>query len=114
MIAVLFEVLPHPSHRQRYLDLAAVLAERLVGIDGFISIERFQSLREPHKLLSLSFWRDEQAVAVFRNLQAHRQAQSHGRDDIFDDYRLRVAQVVRDYGAHDRAQAPADSRERHG
>jgi heme-degrading monooxygenase HmoA len=82
-------------------------------VDGFISIERFQSLAQPGKILSLSFWRDEQAVAHWRNTEVHRIAQAKGRDGVFQDYRLRVAQVLRDYGLRERDQAPADSRARH-
>lgn len=113
MIAVIFEVVPQPSARSAYLDIAASLLSRLQGIDGFLSIERFESLSHPGKLLSLSFWRDEDAVRQWRNQEAHRTAQMQGRGQIFADYRLRVAQVVRDYGMHDRAQAPADSRAAH-
>jgi heme-degrading monooxygenase HmoA len=114
MIAVIFEVLPHVQEKQAYLDTAAALKPRLDGIDGFISIERFQSLADPDKLLSLSFWRDEAAVAQWRNTEAHRHAQASGRAGIFQDYRLRIATVDRDYGLNDRRQAPADSRNVHG
>lgn len=113
MIAVIFEVWPRAEHRQEYLDLAASLRPLLEQVDGFISIERFQSLSQPGKLLSLSFFRDEAAIAQWRRLEAHRAAQSAGRASIFDDYRLRIAGVVRDYGLHERGQAPADSRSRH-
>lgn len=114
MIAVIFEALPNADQRQAYLDAAALLRPQLELIDGFISIERFESLSQPGKLLSLSFWRDEEAVARWRKLEAHRRVQSQGRDSVFSDYRLRVAQVMRDYGLHDRAQAPDDSRHAHG
>ncbi|MBZ4332782.1 antibiotic biosynthesis monooxygenase [Corallococcus interemptor] len=114
MIAVIFEVWTHESHRQRYLDLAAELRPLLADIDGFISIERFQSLSAPGKLLSLSYWRDEAAVAEWRRKEAHREAQREGRGGVFSDYRLRVAHVVRDYGLEDRAAVPADSRTVHG
>jgi heme-degrading monooxygenase HmoA len=114
MIAVIFEVWPAPSERDHYLDLAAGLRPLLDGIDGFLSIERFESLTEPGKLLSLSFWRDEEAVTAWRNLEPHRAAQAKGRNGVFTDYRLRIAGVVRDYGMTDRAQAPADSRARNG
>lgn len=114
MIAIIFEVQPAAEGRQRYLDLAAELKPVLEQMDGFISIERFQSLSDPGKLLSLSFWRDEEAVARWRQQEAHRSTQAAGRDHVFADYRLRVAAVVRDYGLHDRAQAPADSRAAHG
>ena len=113
MIAVIFEVEPSHDGRQAYLDLAADLRERLAAMDGFLSVERFESLSTPGKLLSLSFWRDEAAVARWRALPEHRQAQSAGRAGVFAGYRLRVAAVLRDYGLHERGQAPADSRERH-
>ena len=114
MIAVIFEVWPHPDHRRDYFDLAAALKPQLETIDGFISVERFESLTEKGKVLSLSFWRDEQAVAQWRNLEQHRTAQAKGRGGIFADYRLRIASVVRDYGMKERAEAPKDSRARHG
>lgn len=114
MIAVIFEVWPEAGRKQEYLDIAADLRPLLAGIDGFISIERFESLAEPGKLLSLSFWRDEQAVADWRALEAHRAAQSRGRGGVFRDYRLRVAEVQRDYGLAEREQAPADSLRFHG
>ena len=114
MIAVIFEVEPHAERRQDYLDAAASLREHLKDVDGFISIERFESLSQPGKVLSLSFWRDEAAVREWRNLEEHRQVQAAGRGGIFADYRLRVAEVVRDYGMHERAQAPEDSRTAHG
>lgn len=113
MIAVIFEVTPNPQHKQKYLDIAASLRPQLDEIDGFISIERFQSLTDDNKILSLSFFRDEAAVAEWRAVNAHRKAQAAGRDGIFEDYRLRVAGVIRDYGLSDRDQAPADSRDMH-
>lgn len=106
MIAVIFEVLPHAEHRQAYLDTAAELRPHLEQIDGFLSIERFESLSQPGKLLSLSFWRDEAAVRQWRTLEAHRQAQAEGRSHLFADYRLRVTEVRRDYGLTEREQAP--------
>lgn len=109
MIAVIFEVWLTAEHKQEYLDIAAQLRPLLEEIDGFISIERFASLSQPNKLLSLSFWRDEEAVAAWRGLEAHRQAQAQGRGYIFEDYRLRVAGVLRDYGLNERAEAPQDS-----
>jgi heme-degrading monooxygenase HmoA len=114
MIAVIFEVTPYAAHKQQYLDIAASLKPLLQDIDGFISIERFQSLSNPDKLLSLSFWRDEESVAQWRNVEAHRHAQSIGRNEAFEDYRLRIAGVIRDYGMKDREQAPKDSRASHG
>ena len=114
MIAVIFEVWPHAEHREEYFDIAAGLRPLLERIDGFVSIERFQSLTDPDKVLSLSLWRDEEAVAAWRHLEAHREAQSKGRASIFRDYRLRIASVVRDYGLNEREQAPADSRDIHG
>ena len=113
MIAVIFEVWPEPGRKQEYLHIAADLRPMLAAIDGFISIERFESLAEPGKLLSLSFWRDEEAVAAWRALEAHRDAQSRGRNGVFRDYRLRVATVKRDYGKTERGQAPADSLRAH-
>lgn len=114
MIAVIFEVLPHAVHQQAYLDIAAALKSQLNEMDGFISIERFQSLSEPGKILSLSFWRDEAAVAQWRNTEEHRAAQRQGRQTIFSNYRIRIAAVMRDYGLTEREQAPSDSRAVHG
>jgi heme-degrading monooxygenase HmoA len=111
-IAVIFEVMPAAGQKQTYLDIAAELRPVLETINGFISIERFQSITNPDKLLSLSFWRDEQAISEWRNLELHRQAQAQGRKGIFKDYRLRIADIVRDYGMFDRSEAPADSRVR--
>ncbi len=113
MIAVIFEVEPGACKRDAYLDIAASLRPLLEEVDGFISIERFESLVTPGKLLSLSFWRDEEAIAEWRRLEAHRSAQSRGRTEMFTDYRLRIAEVARDYGMTDRAQAPKDSRDLH-
>ena len=114
MIAVIFEVRPKPGRRDAYLDIAADLRPLLAEIDGFISIERFQSLADPEKVLSLSFWRDEAAVEQWRKLDAHRAAQAKGRNTLFADYRLRVTAVLRDYGMSGRANAPGDSRALHG
>lgn len=114
MIAVIFEVHPAPGALPAYLDIAASLRPELEAVDGFISIERFESLVTPGKILSLSFWRDEAAVERWRRLERHRAAQERGRGGLFRDYRLRVASVLRDYGMHDRAQAPQDSRAAHG
>jgi len=113
MIAVIFEVHPTEGKMEDYLDIAAEMRPMLECIDGFISVERFQSLTEPTKLLSLSFFRDEEAVKNWRTLTAHRGAQTKGRSGIFTDYRLRVAEVARDYGMHDRDQAPDDSQKEH-
>jgi heme-degrading monooxygenase HmoA len=110
MIAVIFEVEPTGGRRGDYLRLAQELRPMLDGIDGFISIERFQSLADPGKLLSLSFWRDDAAVAQWRNTAEHRAAQRAGREGMLRNYRLRIAHVVRDYGMDERAEAPADSR----
>ncbi|CAH0129862.1 hypothetical protein SRABI118_00007 [Massilia sp. Bi118] len=109
MIAVIFEVEPDPAYRQEYLDTAAVLRAELEAIDGFISVERFESLSRPGTLLSLSFWRDEDAVKGWRNLASHREAQMRGRQGVFRNYRLRVAEVLRDYGLRERDEAPADA-----
>lgn len=110
MIAVIFEVEPAAGRRDAYLRIAADLRPLLDGIDGFVSIERFQSLSDPNRILSLSFWRDEEAVKAWRNTEEHRQAQKAGRGGIFAGYRLRIVHVVRDYGLTERAEAPADSR----
>lgn len=110
MIAVIFEVQPAEGKRDAYLGIAAELRPLLDGIDGFISIERFQSLGDPNRVLSLSFWRDEEAVEEWRNTEEHRQAQKAGRGGIFAGYRLRIAHVLRDYGLTERDGAPADSR----
>jgi heme-degrading monooxygenase HmoA len=114
MIAVIFEVWPKPEHRKEYFDLAAELKPILETIDGFISVERFESLTEKGKILSLSFFRDEAAVAAWRNVPQHRKTQGKGRATIFENYRLRIAGVIRDYGMSDRVQAPNDSRAAHG
>ncbi len=114
MHAVIFEVWPKSEAREDYLGIAADLKEVLQEVDGFISVERFESLTVPGKILSLSFWRDEDAIARWRALSVHRRAQSKGRNNLFDDYRLRVLSVVRDYGMTDRAEAPSDSLDIHG
>ena len=109
MIAIIFEVWPADGQTGHYLDLAAELRPELAKIDGFISVERFQSLTDPAKMLSLSFWRDEDAVLQWRNLAAHRLIQSKSRNGVFRDYRLKVAGIIRDYGMFDRTEAPGDS-----
>ena len=114
MIAVIFEVEPRPGKKDAYLEIAARLRPQLEKMDGFISVERFESLTQPGKILSLSLWRDEEAVRGWRNLEEHRRAQEAGRESIFPCYRLRVAEVLRDYGMQERAQAPQDSRRAHG
>ena len=113
MIAVIFEAWPAEGTGTRYFDIAAGLRDELAAIEGFVSVERFESLATPGKFLSLSFWRDEASVAAWRQRAAHRQAQAEGRASVLADYRLRVGQVLRDYGLHDRAQAPLDSRSHH-
>lgn len=114
MIAVIFEVWPAEGRRDAYLALAAELKADLAAVDGFIAVERFESLTEPGKLLSLSTFRDEAAVAAWRQQTRHRAAQAAGRGGVFAGYRLRVASILRDYGLDDRAEAPADSRAAHG
>ncbi len=114
MIAVIFEAEPALGQHEDYLSLAAALRADLAQIDGFISVERFESLTTPGKLLSLSFFRDAAAVAAWRNRPGHRATQRRGREGVFRDYRLRVAEVIRDYGLNDRAEAPADNRAAHG
>jgi heme-degrading monooxygenase HmoA len=113
MIAVIFEAEPYADQRDAYLGIAADLRPLLAEIDGFISIERFESLSQPGRLLSLSFWRDEVAIKQWRNIEAHRVAQAKGRAKVFRDYRLRIASVVRDYGMGERDQAPAESQASH-
>lgn len=110
MIAVIFEVEPRADAAPRYFELAAALKADLESIDGFISVERFESLARPGRYLSLSFWRDEDAVRRWRCHGMHREAQQEGRSDVLAGYRLRVATVVRDYGMREREQAPSDSR----
>lgn len=114
MIAVIFEFQQAEGRRDDYLEIAAGLKSEVEAADGFISIERFESLTAPGKYVSLSFWRDEAAVEAWRNRTGHRGAQAAGRGGVFADYRLRVAEVIRDYGKAERAEAPADSRDHHG
>lgn len=114
MIAVIFEFTPAEGRRPEYMALAQGLSDAVAQADGFISIERFESLTTPGRYVSLSFWRDEDSVRAWRNLPGHRAAQAKGRGGIFDDYRLRVAQVMRDYTHEARGEAPADSRAAHG
>lgn len=109
MVAVIFEVFPAKGKWDEYFDKAAELKPELSKIEGFISIERFQSVSTPGKVLSLSFWKDESSVAQWRNVEQHREAQTTGRTSIFDDYRLRVVSVIRDYSMTEREQAPTDS-----
>ena len=113
MIAIIFEVIPAEGRKQDYLDIAATMRPLVGEVEGFISVERFQSLTNPDKLLSISFFEDEAAVERWRRLSAHRGAQSKGRAGVFKDYHLRVAHVLRDYGMFDREEAPKDSREIH-
>lgn len=113
MLAVIFEVLPTDEGKAEYLEIAADLKRLLVDIPGFISIERFQSLVQPEKILSLSFWEDEEAIRQWRNLEVHRSAQDQGRNRLFRDYRIRVASVVRDYSLTEREETPGDSLDFH-
>ena len=106
MVAVIFEVHIQQGRQQEYLQIAAELREHLVKIDGFISIERFTSLAEEGKLCSLSFWKDEASIRQWREFDLHRLAQEKGKAGIFADFRIRVAEVVRDYGMRDRQEAP--------
>lgn len=114
MIAIIFEVIPAEGRKADYLDIAAEMRPMVYEVEGFLSVERFQSLTNPDKLLSISFFEDEEAVARWRKLAAHRSAQSKGRAGIFSDYRLKVCHVLRDYGMTDRAEAPEDSKAAHG
>lgn len=110
MIAVIFESWPAAGKMQRYLDMGMALESQLRDLDGFVSIERFQSVKDPDKLVAISFWRDAAAVEAWRNRPSHRAIQSASRDEVFRDYRLRVAAVIRDYGKFSRDEAPGDSR----
>ena len=115
MIAVMFEVEPADGKRESYLDVAAKLRPLLEEVDGFISVERFQSITNPNKILSMSFFRDEEALKNWRTLAEHRAAQTAGRDGLFAGYRLRIGSVIRDYGLEERReQAPEDSNQIHG
>lgn len=113
MIVVIFEVIPNEGKKEEYLNIAASLRPELDHIDGFISIERFQSFSDPNKVLSLSFWRDEESIQQWRNLEMHRHAQAKGRNGVFKDYHLRIATVVRDYGMFERKETPEDSSSYH-
>ena len=106
MIAVIFEFWPREGQTERYLDMAGEMRREVEQIDGFLSVERFESIYEKGKFVSLSFWRDEQAVQAWREQLQHRAVQKLGRNEIFAKYRLRVASVLRDYGPDDRGQAP--------
>ena len=108
MMAVIFEVWPASGRKDDYLAMAAALRSEVEQIEGFISVERFESLYEEGKLLSLQFWRDDEAIGRWRRHLEHRKAQGAGKAGMFADYRLRIAEVVRDYGPNDRAQAPVD------
>ena len=110
MVAVIFEAIPGDGKKDEYFAIAERLRPELNKMPGFISIERFQSVTQPGKILSLSFWTDEDSITQWRNVEMHRQAQSEGRSCVFSDYRLRVALVARDYGMNERAEAPADSK----
>ena len=114
MLAVIFEVIPDETGKSEYLDIAAELRHLLENRDGFISIERFQSLADERKILSLSFWRDETAIQAWRNEMEHRAAQQKGKSSLFDSYRIRVAEVIRDYTQSERDEAPDDSKQHHG
>jgi len=113
MVAVIFEAVPAEGKKEEYFAIAEKLRPELNKIPGFISVERFQSVSQPGKILSLSFWEDEESVTQWRNIEMHRQAQAAGRRFVFSDYRLRVAHVVRDYGMNHRTQAPTDSKLAH-
>ena len=113
MIAVIFEAEPREGQDERYLAIAASMRKAVGEVEGFVSVERYRSLSDPGRILSLSFFEDEEAVARWRTLASHRAAQRQGRETVFGDYRLRIAEVLRDYGMDDRAQAPRDSRAAH-
>ena len=114
MIAIIFEVTPHDGKQEEYLSIAASMRSLVEQVDGFVSVERFQSLTTPGKLLSISFFESEAAVAEWRQLAEHRSAQDAGRKRIFSDYRIRVLSVIREYGMQDRLEVPTDSLDAHG
>ena len=114
MIAVIFEFTPVEGRFPEYMKVVDTLREDLAKAEGFISLERFESITSKGKFLSLQFWRDEESVRKWRNLQKHREAQKKGRASIFASYRLRIAGVLRDYAMDEREQAPRDSVEIHG
>jgi heme-degrading monooxygenase HmoA len=114
MIAVIFEFTPREGRFPDYMKVVDTLRDDLAKADGFISLERFESITNKGKFLSLQFWRDEEAVRKWRNLQKHREAQKKGRAEIFASYRLRIAKVTRDYTNDLRSEAPRDSIEVHG
>ena len=114
MIAVLFESNPHPDQKESYLAAGSRLGPLAEAMDGFLGIERFESMTNPGKMMAISYWRDEESVRQWRNLEIHRRIQNNSRERIFANYRLRVAKIIRDYSMHDRDQAPADSKTAHG
>jgi heme-degrading monooxygenase HmoA len=114
MIAVIFEFTPTPGRFAEYMDLVGRLKPELEKAEGFVSLERFESITAPGKFVSLQFWRDEESVRRWRNLQQHREAQKRGRGGIFASYRLRIAGVLRDYTMDQRDEAPRDSVAAHG
>lgn len=114
MIAVIFESWPKHGRGETYLEMGQRMMSLVEGFDGFISIERFESVVQPGKFVALSFWRDEAAVTAWRNVVEHRQIQRGSRNGVFEDYRLRVASVTRDYSMHDRIQTPHDSIDANG
>ncbi|HJA07813.1 MAG TPA: antibiotic biosynthesis monooxygenase [Candidatus Mailhella merdigallinarum] len=108
-IVVLFEVTPTAEGRQRYLELAASLKKLLAEAKGFIRAERFSSLTEEGKLLSMNLWESEDDVDAWRNTLDHRISQMEGRNKLFKKYTITVASVIREYGNTSREQAPSDS-----
>lgn len=116
MIAMIFEFWFDPNAPEiyeEYLDTSTELRTHLAEVDGFGGVERFESTSEPGKFVAIGFFADEGAVSEWRNRPEHRRVQALGRSRFFTNYRLRMAQVVRDYGPDDRDQAPADSRAAH-
>lgn len=110
-VVVLFEVKPTKEGMQRYLDLAAMLKPMLAGFEGFIRAERFTSITEDGKLLSMNVWESEEAVERWRNVMEHRMSQQEGRDKLFESYRITVCSTLREYTDTDRTEAPSDSNE---
>jgi heme-degrading monooxygenase HmoA len=96
MFSVIFEVHPQEGKKEEYLGLAKHLKPLLEAIHGFIDNERFESKRKQGWVLSPSTWRDEKSVVRWRTEAEHHAVQEKGRYEIFEDYRLRVGEVISD------------------
>lgn len=109
MIYVIFEVIINEGQRDKYLELASELRDDLFASDGFLKSERFLSLTNERKVLSLSIWKDEESIEKWRNKAEHRMAQRQGRELVFESYNISVASKIRSYSDIDRREAPGDS-----